>query len=169
MENYLTSEVELKEYDVDEVRKRNEKLYRVNNLHFDGKDKLQNKMFESLKVVKVFKGAIVSSNAMEVSLELEREKIRRYSHKDLMRITEYFTCQIGSGAYGDVFKGQLPNGEKVAVKKLKKTAVDVMEYTFMAEVRSMSSTSHRNLVRLYGYCFETNMKALVYEYLENGS
>ncbi|KAF5181482.1 Receptor-like protein kinase [Thalictrum thalictroides] len=33
----------------------------------------------------------------------------------------------------------------------------------------MGNAVHRNLVKLYGYCFEDNMKALVYEYMENGS
>ncbi|PIA40520.1 hypothetical protein AQUCO_02500317v1 [Aquilegia coerulea] len=39
----------------------------------------------------------------------------------------------------------------------------------MAEVITMGKAYHRNLIKLYGYCFEHNMKALVYEYMENGS
>uniref|UniRef100_A0ACD5UFT1 Uncharacterized protein n=1 Tax=Avena sativa TaxID=4498 RepID=A0ACD5UFT1_AVESA len=39
----------------------------------------------------------------------------------------------------------------------------------MAEVGTAGRTYHINLVRLYGFCFDAATKALVYEYLENGS
>lgn len=39
----------------------------------------------------------------------------------------------------------------------------------MAEVASIGRTYHINLVRLYGFCFDPAMRALVYEYVENGS
>ena len=39
----------------------------------------------------------------------------------------------------------------------------------MAEVNTIGRTYHRNLVRLYGFYFEGKTKALVYEYMENGS
>ncbi|PIA57223.1 hypothetical protein AQUCO_00600153v1 [Aquilegia coerulea] len=66
-----------------------------------------------------------------------------------------------------VYKGQFPSGVIVAVKVLKNN--DVVEEIFMAEVSTISKAFHRNLVKLYGYCFERKMKALVYEYMENGS
>ncbi|GMH29396.1 hypothetical protein Nepgr_031239 [Nepenthes gracilis] len=39
----------------------------------------------------------------------------------------------------------------------------------MAEVGTIGRTYHINLVRLYGFCFDPTMRALVYEYMENGS
>ena len=39
----------------------------------------------------------------------------------------------------------------------------------MAEVGTIGRTYHINLVRLYGFCFNATVKALVYEYMENGS
>jgi serine/threonine protein kinase len=40
---------------------------------------------------------------------------------------------------------------------------------FMAEIGTIGRTYHVHLVRLYGFCFDTDTKALVYEFLENGS
>lgn len=39
----------------------------------------------------------------------------------------------------------------------------------MAEVSTTGRTYHRNLVRLYGFCHDAKVKALVYEYMANGS
>ena len=40
---------------------------------------------------------------------------------------------------------------------------------FVAEIVAISSVLHRNLVKLYGCCFEGEHRMLVYEYLPNGS
>ncbi|KAF6139755.1 hypothetical protein GIB67_024032 [Kingdonia uniflora] len=39
----------------------------------------------------------------------------------------------------------------------------------MAEVSTIGRTYHKNFVRLYGFCFDINIKTLVYEYMEKGS
>ncbi|KAL6285969.1 hypothetical protein ACE6H2_010359 [Prunus campanulata] len=39
----------------------------------------------------------------------------------------------------------------------------------MAEVGTLGTICHMNLVRLYGFCFDPELKALVYEYMDNGS
>jgi serine/threonine protein kinase len=44
-----------------------------------------------------------------------------------------------------------------------------IEEQFMAEVSTIGRVHHVNLVRLYGFCFEKNMKAIVYEYMGNDS
>ncbi|PIA29553.1 hypothetical protein AQUCO_05900056v1 [Aquilegia coerulea] len=78
-----------------------------------------------------------------------------------------FDILTSSGGYGEVYKGHIQNNVTVAVKVLENK--DVVRETFMAEVSTISKASHRNIVKLHGYCFEPNMKALVYEYMENGS
>ena len=40
---------------------------------------------------------------------------------------------------------------------------------FVAEIIAISSVLHRNLVKLYGCCYEGDHRLLVYEYLTNGS
>lgn len=40
---------------------------------------------------------------------------------------------------------------------------------FVAEIVAISAVQHRNLVKLYGCCYEGEHRLLVYEYLPNGS
>jgi serine/threonine protein kinase len=39
----------------------------------------------------------------------------------------------------------------------------------VAEVTTISAMQHRNLVKLHGFCIDSNTPLLVYEYLQNGS
>jgi len=68
-----------------------------------------------------------------------------------------------------VYKGELPNGLLVAAKVLKVSMNKKVQEAFMAEIGTIGRTYHVHLVRLYGFCFDANTKALVYEFLENGS
>uniref|UniRef100_F6H3B3 Protein kinase domain-containing protein n=1 Tax=Vitis vinifera TaxID=29760 RepID=F6H3B3_VITVI len=68
-----------------------------------------------------------------------------------------------------VYKGQFPNGVKIAVKVLNRNSDRQTEEQFMAEVGTIGRTYHINLVRLYGFCYDQFMSALVYKYLENES
>ena len=66
-----------------------------------------------------------------------------------------------------MYKGKLLDGTLVAVKLLNETKGNGEE--FINEVASICRTSHVNVVRLLGYCFEGRKRALVYEYMANGS
>ena len=66
-------------------------------------------------------------------------------------------------------KGIFSDGTIVAVKVLHGLYDKKMEEQFMAEVVTIGKTHHFNLVRLYGFCLERNLIALVYEYMGNGS
>ncbi|AES65189.1 receptor-like kinase [Medicago truncatula] len=107
--------------------------------------------------------------AMERFLSnINREKPIRFTPEKLDEITKSYSTILGSGAFGVVFKGELPNGENVAVKVL--NCLDMgMEEQFKAEVSTIGRTYHINLVKLYGFCFDHDTRALVYEYVENGS
>jgi len=78
-------------------------------------------------------------------------------------------CELGSGGYGVVYEGELPNGLLVATKVLNVSMNKKVQEAFMAEIGTIGRTYHVHLVRLYGFCFDANTKALVYEFLENGS
>ncbi|CAD6234646.1 unnamed protein product [Miscanthus lutarioriparius] len=96
--------------------------------------------------------------------------LRSYSYQELEDATWSFREPLGRGAFGTVFRGTLPhNGEKaIAVKRLEKM-VEEGEVEFQREVRAIGRTSHRNLVRLLGFCHEGANRLLVYEYMSNGS
>ncbi|CAN6277192.1 unnamed protein product [Urochloa humidicola] len=101
--------------------------------------------------------------------EILNEKPTRFSSEQLAACTRNFSSELGSGGYGVVYRGDLPNGLAVAVKVLKVSMNRKVQEAFMAEIGTIGRTYHVHLVRLYGFCFDRDTKALVYEFLENGS
>ncbi|XP_060670644.1 rust resistance kinase Lr10-like [Ziziphus jujuba] len=101
--------------------------------------------------------------------DMEREKPIRFTSQQLRIATDNFTNLLGSGGFGAVYKGIFSNGTIVAVKVLYANSNKRIEEQFMAEVSTIGRLYHFNLVRLYGFCFERNLRALVYEYMKNGS
>ncbi|KAG6707147.1 hypothetical protein I3842_06G017600 [Carya illinoinensis] len=93
--------------------------------------------------------------------------IRRYSYSDIKKITNFLKDKLGQGGYGSVYKGKLQDGYLVAVKVLKGSIGNGEE--FINEVASISRTSYVNIVTLRGFCFEGSKRALVYEFMPNGS
>ncbi|KAL0430168.1 UNVERIFIED_CONTAM: Rust resistance kinase Lr10 [Sesamum radiatum] len=92
---------------------------------------------------------------------------KRYKYSDLKKMTCSFSENLGRGGYGNVYKGKLPDGRPVAVKILNESKDNGED--FMNEVASISRTSHVNIVCLLGFCFEGPKRALVYEFMPNGS
>uniref|UniRef100_A0A0D3EJD1 non-specific serine/threonine protein kinase n=1 Tax=Oryza barthii TaxID=65489 RepID=A0A0D3EJD1_9ORYZ len=107
------------------------------------------------------------SNAEEVLKRYQSLTPKRYRYSDLKKITKCFKEKIGEGGFGTVFKGNLKDGRMVAVKLLKGTKGNGEE--FLNEVTSIGRTSHVNIVNLLGFCLEGSKRALVYEYMANGS
>ncbi|KAK3008542.1 hypothetical protein RJ639_013387 [Escallonia herrerae] len=101
--------------------------------------------------------------------DMEREKTISFTSQQLAIATDNFKHLLGSGGFGSVYKGVFSNGTMVAVKVLNGTSNKRIEEQFKAEVSTLGRTHHVNLVRLYGYCFEKCLRALVYEYMGNGS
>ncbi|XP_078159325.1 rust resistance kinase Lr10-like [Carex rostrata] len=91
----------------------------------------------------------------------------RYAYDDLKKITNNFKKRIGAGAFGTVYKGELPNGIPVAVKMLHSSAGGGEQ--FVNEVATIGRIHHVHVVRLLGFCSEGGKQALVYEFMENGS
>ncbi|XP_078434754.1 serine/threonine-protein kinase CDG1-like isoform X2 [Wolffia australiana] len=91
---------------------------------------------------------------------------RCFSLEDLNKATKNFSEMnlIGQGKFGKVYKGLILD-MIVAVKS--RLASPSQE--FVDEVLKLSLIRHRNLVSLVGYCQESGMQMLVFEYIPNGS
>ncbi|CAD5315696.1 unnamed protein product [Arabidopsis thaliana] len=93
-----------------------------------------------------------------------------FTYSELKSATQDFdpSNKLGEGGFGPVYKGNLTDGRVVAVKLLS-VGSRQGKGQFVAEIVAISSVLHRNLVKLYGCCFEGEHRMLVYEYLPNGS
>ncbi|XP_012856968.1 PREDICTED: probable receptor-like protein kinase At1g67000 [Erythranthe guttata] len=91
----------------------------------------------------------------------------RYSYSDVRKMTRGFREKLGEGGYGSVYKGKLRSGHDVAVKLLNKTRANGQE--FINEVATIGRIHHVNVVKLVGYCAERSKRALVYDFMPNGS
>ncbi|KAM3703182.1 hypothetical protein ACJW30_04G077300 [Castanea mollissima] len=93
--------------------------------------------------------------------------LNRYKFSDVKKFTNSFKVKLGQGGYGGVYKGELLNGRLVAAKVLNASKGNGDE--FINEVASISRTSHVNIVTLLGFCLEGKKRALIYEFMPNGS
>ncbi|OEL26461.1 Serine/threonine-protein kinase PBS1 [Dichanthelium oligosanthes] len=76
---------------------------------------------------------------------------------------------LGEGGFGRVYKGQLDDTKEViAVKQLDRDGFQGNR-EFLVEVLMLSLLHHPNLVKLLGYCTDSNQRILVYECMPKGS
>ncbi|XP_047056458.1 G-type lectin S-receptor-like serine/threonine-protein kinase At2g19130 [Lolium rigidum] len=90
-----------------------------------------------------------------------------FRYRVVQNVTKNFSDKLGGGAFGSVFKGSLAEGTMVAVKKLE--GFRQGEKQFRAEVSTLGTVRHVNLIRLLGFCSERSHRLLVYEYMPNAS
>ncbi|XP_057822534.2 G-type lectin S-receptor-like serine/threonine-protein kinase At2g19130 [Cryptomeria japonica] len=93
--------------------------------------------------------------------------LKKFTYKELRTATDNFKHKLGSGTFGSVFKGTLPDSPLVAVKRLEGSTQAKKQ--FRAEIITTGRIQHVNLVRLWGFCVEHSRRLLVYAYMPNGS
>jgi len=76
--------------------------------------------------------------------------------------------KLGEGGFGVVYKGTLPDGEEIAVKRLSRSSTQGVD-ELKNELALVAKLKHKNLVRLVGVCLEQQERLLVYEFVPNRS
>ncbi|XP_031112836.1 receptor-like kinase TMK4 isoform X1 [Ipomoea triloba] len=90
----------------------------------------------------------------------------------LRQVTNYFSEEnvLGRGGFGVVYKGELHDGTKIAVKRMESGVMGTKGMSeFQAEIAVLTKVRHRHLVALLGYCINGNERLLVYEYMPQGT
>lgn len=92
----------------------------------------------------------------------------RFAKEEIDRALDFGSerTSLGRGSAGQVYKGILPSGQQVAIKKIFQSNTSD---SFIREVEGLSRVRHPNLVCLLGCCIENGEQYLVYEYCEQGN
>ncbi|XP_072148442.1 protein NSP-INTERACTING KINASE 3-like [Setaria viridis] len=103
--------------------------------------------------------------------EVRLGHLKHFKFKEINKATNNFSQRnvLGEGGYGIVYKGCLPDGSIVAVKRLKNHVLDVGDDQFHAEVGVIGLVVHRNLLHLTGFCTTNDERLLVYPYMPSGT
>ncbi|XP_009757784.1 cysteine-rich receptor-like protein kinase 10 isoform X1 [Nicotiana sylvestris] len=98
------------------------------------------------------------------------EEVQLYSFGSLAIATNNFSLgnKLGEGGFGPVYKGKLPDGQEVAIKRLSTSSGQGL-LEFKNEILLIAKLQHTKLVRLLGYCTQGEERILVYEYMHNKS
>jgi Leucine-rich repeat (LRR) protein len=103
---------------------------------------------------------MVEAGNMVISIQVLRSVTNNFSEKNI----------LGQGGFGTVYKGELHDGTRIAVKRMECGAiVGKGEAEFKSEIAVLTKVRHRHLVTLLGYCLDGNEKLLVYEYMPQGT
>ncbi|XP_062113285.1 receptor protein kinase TMK1-like [Humulus lupulus] len=103
---------------------------------------------------------IVETGSMIISIQVLRNVTNNFSEEN----------KLGQGGFGTVYKGELHDGTKIAVKRMNPGVVADKGLTeFKSEIAVLTKVRHRHLVALLGYCLDGNERLLVYEYMPQGT
>uniref|UniRef100_M8BQ53 non-specific serine/threonine protein kinase n=1 Tax=Aegilops tauschii TaxID=37682 RepID=M8BQ53_AEGTA len=112
-----------------------------------------------------------SREPLSINLATFQHSLLRVTIDDILKATKNFSKEhiIGDGGFGTVYKAALPEGRRVAIKRLHDGHQFQGDREFLAEMETIGKVKHPNLVPLLGYCVCGDERFLIYEYLEHGS
>lgn len=102
---------------------------------------------------------VVEAGNMIISIQVLRNVTNDFSEENV----------LGRGGFGVVYKGELHDATKIAVKRMEAAVMSSKGLNeFQAEIAVLTKVRHRHLVALLGYCIEGTERLLVYEYMPQG-
>ncbi|XP_061994188.1 cysteine-rich receptor-like protein kinase 43 [Rosa rugosa] len=122
-------------------------------------------------LIKTFRFGSSKDGHNEEDLEkIAQQEQKVFTFETLVAATKDFhpDNKLGQGGFGPVYKGRLPDGRDIAVKKLSQSSSQGKK-EFMNEAKLLARVQHRNVVNLLGYCVHGGEKLLVYEYVVHES
>ncbi|XP_056686613.1 cysteine-rich receptor-like protein kinase 10 isoform X2 [Spinacia oleracea] len=110
---------------------------------------------------------VLNSNESNIEQSNPSDSLQ-YSLDTIKFATRNFSMdnKLGEGGFGAVYKGRLPDGQEVAVKRLSEDSRQGHR-EFTNEVQLVAKLQHRNLVKLLGFCLEGEEKLLIFEFVSN--
>ncbi|XP_065628271.1 G-type lectin S-receptor-like serine/threonine-protein kinase CES101 isoform X2 [Quercus suber] len=99
-----------------------------------------------------------------------QDGLQTFSLKSIYDATSNFSTEnkLGEGGFGPVYKGKLPDGKEIAIKRLSRSSRQGL-LEFKNEVVLIANLQHINLVRILGFCIQEEENILIYEYMPNKS
>ncbi|CAK9152954.1 unnamed protein product [Ilex paraguariensis] len=103
---------------------------------------------------------VIESGNLVISVQVLRNVTKNFAPEN----------ELGRGGFGVVYKGELDDGTKIAVKRMESGVISSKALDeFQAEIAVLSKVRHRHLVSLLGYSTGGNERILVYEYMPQGA
>ncbi|KAG0470045.1 hypothetical protein HPP92_016745 [Vanilla planifolia] len=103
---------------------------------------------------------VVEAGNMVISIQVLKNVTGNFSEENV----------LGRGGFGAVYRGELHDGTKIAVKRMESGLMGTKGlHEFKSEIAVLKKVRHRNLVSLLGYCLDGNERLLVYEYMPQGT
>ncbi|KAI3813865.1 hypothetical protein L1987_18600 [Smallanthus sonchifolius] len=103
---------------------------------------------------------VVEAGNMVISIQVLKTVTNNFSQDNV----------LGRGGFGTVYKGELHDGTKIAVKRMESGVMSEKGLDeFKSEIAVLTKVRHRHLVALLGYCLDGNERLLVYEYMPQGT
>lgn len=103
---------------------------------------------------------MIEAGNLLISLQVLRDVTNNFAKEN----------ELGRGGFGVVYKGELEDGTKLAVKRMVVASMSNKALDeFQSEIAVLSSVRHRHLVSLLGYSIEGDERLVVYEYMPHGA